>query len=112
MRGPASGARSWRFARSVHAAYLLATSALFVVDSHYLPIYVIRRRPGTTIVQTWHACGAIKKIGYSVLDKSFGADEVMTNLVQLHTNYTSASPPPRRPWSSTWTRSASRPSYS
>ncbi len=76
------------FVRSVHAAYLLATSPLFVVDSHYLPIYVIRPRPGTTIVQTWHACGAIKKIGYSVLDKSFGADEVMTNLVQLHTNYT------------------------
>ena len=74
--------------QSVRAAYLLATSALFVVDSHYVPIYVIRPRPGTTIVQTWHACGAIKKIGYSVLDKSFGADEVMTNLIQLHTNYT------------------------
>ena len=69
------------------AEYYLATSAVFVVDSHFLPIYVIRRRRGTTIVQTWHACGAIKKIGYSVLDKSFGADERVTNLVRLHTNY-------------------------
>ncbi|HEY8199550.1 MAG TPA: CDP-glycerol glycerophosphotransferase family protein [Candidatus Limnocylindrales bacterium] len=73
--------------RGLYAAYLLATSALFVVDSHYTPIYVIRRRPGTTIVQVWHACGAIKKIGYSVLDKSFGADEGLTDLVRLHTNY-------------------------
>jgi CDP-ribitol ribitolphosphotransferase len=73
--------------QSIIAGYYLATSAVFVVDSHYLPIYVIRRRPGTTIVQTWHACGAIKKIGYSVLDKTFGADESLTNLVRLHTNY-------------------------
>ena len=64
-------------ARGLEAGYHLATAALFVVDSHYLPIYVIKRRPGTTIVQTWHACGAIKKIGYSVLDKSFGADETL-----------------------------------
>ena len=73
--------------QSVVAGYHLATAAVFVVDSHYLPIYVIRRRRGTTIVQVWHACGAIKKIGYSVLDKSFGADESLTNLVRLHTNY-------------------------
>ena len=74
-------------ARGLEAGYHLATAALFVVDSHYLPIYVIKRRPGTTIVQTWHACGAIKKIGYSVLDKSFGADETLVSLVRLHTNY-------------------------
>ena len=74
-------------ARGLEAGYHLATAALFVVDSHYLPIYVIKRRPGTTVVQTWHACGAIKKIGYSVLDKSFGADETLVSLVRLHTNY-------------------------
>jgi teichoic acid ribitol-phosphate primase len=73
--------------QGVQAAWHLATAALFVVDSHYLPIYVIRRRPGTTVVQTWHACGAIKKIGYSVLDKSFGADALVASLVRLHTNY-------------------------
>ncbi|MET1232446.1 MAG: CDP-glycerol glycerophosphotransferase family protein [Candidatus Limnocylindrales bacterium] len=73
--------------RGLRAAYLLATSALFVVDSHFMPIYVVRRRPGTTIVQTWHACAAIKRIGYSVLDKTFGTDEALTSLVPIHTNY-------------------------
>ena len=29
-------------------------------------MYVIRPRPGTTFVQTWHASGAFKKFGYSV----------------------------------------------
>jgi CDP-ribitol ribitolphosphotransferase len=60
---------------------------VFVVDSHFFPVYVIRRRRRTTIVQTWHACGAIKKIGYSVLDKTFGADETMTSLIRIHSNY-------------------------
>ena len=50
---------------------------MFVVDDYFFPIYVIRPRPGTTIIQTWHACGAFKKFGYSVLDKSFGADEAL-----------------------------------
>ena len=85
--GPGWGGRIRHAAHGLIAEYYLATSAVFVVDSHFLPIYVIHRRRGTTVVQTWHACGAIKKIGYSVLEKSFGADERVTNLVQLHTNY-------------------------
>lgn len=84
---PGNRGRILGVVHAVEAAYYLATSRLFVVDSHYLPIYVIRRRPGTTIVQTWHACAAIKRIGYSLLGKSFGADEVLTRLVRLHTNY-------------------------
>ena len=59
----------------MRAAYHLATARLFIVDDYFFPIYVIKPRRGTTIVQTWHASGAFKKIGYSVLDKTFGADE-------------------------------------
>ncbi|MBA3235509.1 MAG: CDP-glycerol glycerophosphotransferase family protein, partial [Chloroflexi bacterium] len=61
-------------AHAVVAGFYLATSRVFIVDDYYFPIYVVRPRPGTTIVQTWHACGAFKKVGYSVLDKSFGMD--------------------------------------
>jgi teichoic acid ribitol-phosphate primase len=57
------------------------------VDDYYFPIYVIHPRPGTTIVQTWHACGAFKKVGYSVLDKSFGMDEELAGRVRVHSNY-------------------------
>ena len=59
------------------AGYYLATSRVFIVDDYFFPIYVIRPRAGTTIIQTWHACGAFKKVGYSVLDKTFGADEAL-----------------------------------
>ena len=49
----------------------------------------LRRPPraGTTIIQTWHACGAFKKIGYSVLDKSFGMDDELARRVRVHSNY-------------------------
>ena len=72
---------------AVVAGYYLATSRVFIVDDYFFPIYVIRKRPGTMIVQTWHACGAFKKVGYSVLDKSFGVDEALASRVRIHSNY-------------------------
>ncbi len=72
---------------AAQAGYHLATARLFIVDDYYFPVYVIRPRPGTTIVQTWHASGAFKKFGLSVLDKSFGATEALTRRVRIHGNY-------------------------
>jgi CDP-glycerol glycerophosphotransferase (TagB/SpsB family) len=72
---------------SLRAGYHLATARLFVVDDYFFPMYVIRPRPGTRFVQVWHACGAFKKFGYSVLDKSFGADEAYVRSIRIHANY-------------------------
>ncbi len=88
-RRPATG---WRdrigvLGQAATAAYYLATSRVFIVDDYFFPIYVIHPRQGTTIIQTWHACGAFKKVGYSLLDKTFGADEELTRRVRIHANY-------------------------
>ena len=69
------------------AGYRLARSRMIVVDDYYFPIYVIRPRPGTTIMQVWHACGAFKQFGYSVRDKTFGADDALLRRVPIHANY-------------------------
>jgi teichoic acid ribitol-phosphate primase len=82
LRGRLAGA--WQ---ALVAGYLLATSRVVVVDDYFFPIYVVRPRTGTTIVQTWHASGAFKKVGYSVLDKSFGVDEQLAGRVEIHSNY-------------------------
>jgi teichoic acid ribitol-phosphate primase len=86
---PARGLRGRLAAawQSVAAAHYLATSRVVVVDDYFFPIYVIRPRPGTTIIQTWHACGAFKKVGYSLLDKSFGVDATLARRVRIHSNY-------------------------
>jgi teichoic acid ribitol-phosphate primase len=74
-------------AQAIRAGYHLATARLFVVDDFFFPMYVIRPRPGTTFVQVWHACGAFKRFGYSVLDRTFGADEAYVKAVRIHSNY-------------------------
>ena len=78
----------WRAVReSIRAGYLLSSSAVFVVDDFFLPIYVVPPRAGTTIIQVWHACGAFKRFGYSTRDKTFGADESTLGRLRIHANY-------------------------
>ncbi len=82
IRGRA--AALWHALRS---GFHLATARVFVVDDYFFAMYVIRPRPGTYRVQVWHAAGAFKKFGYSVLDRSFGADENLVEQVPIHANY-------------------------
>jgi CDP-glycerol glycerophosphotransferase (TagB/SpsB family) len=49
--------------RLVRAMFYLRTAGLFVVDNAYLPIHVAPHRKGTTVVQVWHAVGALKRFG-------------------------------------------------
>jgi CDP-ribitol ribitolphosphotransferase len=72
----------------VIAEYHLATCRVFIVDDYYFPLYVVKPKSGTVIIQTWHAAGAFKKVGYSVVDKSFGATEELVSHVRIHSNYT------------------------
>jgi CDP-ribitol ribitolphosphotransferase len=84
-------ARRGRRARLIHelaAGYALARARVVVVDDYFFPLYVVRLRPGTSVIQVWHAAGAFKKFGYSVLDKAFGADESLVAAVNIHSNYT------------------------
>jgi Putative glycosyl/glycerophosphate transferases involved in teichoic acid biosynthesis TagF/TagB/EpsJ/RodC len=49
--------------RLVRGMYHLQTARLFVVDNAYLPIHVAPHRRTTTVVQVWHAAGALKRFG-------------------------------------------------
>jgi CDP-glycerol glycerophosphotransferase (TagB/SpsB family) len=69
------------------AGFHLASARVFVVDDYFFPMYVITPRSGTTRVQVWHAAGAFKKFGHSVVDKSFGADPDLVSAVRIHSNY-------------------------
>ena len=57
------------------------------MDDYFFPMYVISPRRGTMRIQVWHAAGAFKKFGYSVLEKSFGADPDLVAKVRIHSNY-------------------------
>jgi CDP-ribitol ribitolphosphotransferase len=49
--------------RVVRGMYVVRTAGLVVVDNAYLPVHVGPHRPATTVVQVWHAVGALKRFG-------------------------------------------------
>ena len=72
---------------AARAGHALARARVVVVDDYFFPVYVVRPRADTTIVQTWHASGAFKRFGHSVRDASFGAGSALTDRVRIHANY-------------------------
>jgi teichoic acid ribitol-phosphate primase len=73
--------------QSLRAGFYLATAQVFIIDDYFMPMYTVRPREGTTYLQVWHASGAFKRFGYSVLDKSFGLSEESVARMPIHTNY-------------------------
>ena len=53
--------------RLVRGMYHLQTARLFVVDNAYLPVHVAPHRRDTTVVQVWHAAGALKRFGVDTI---------------------------------------------
>ncbi len=72
---------------TARGAYRVASSRVVLVDDYYFPIYPIARRPGTTVVQVWHASGAFKRFGRATLGKGWGVDTEFIRRVPIHSNY-------------------------
>jgi CDP-glycerol glycerophosphotransferase (TagB/SpsB family) len=84
------------FLRLARGMYYLRTSALFVIDNAYLPVH-IAPHPGTTVVQVWHATGALKRFGLDAAAPPSGVESRF-----LHRNYdyvVTTSEASRVPWS-------------
>lgn len=61
--------------------------ALFLVE--YFPYAdIIKPRAGTDVVQLWHACGLMKRMGYAVTSKSWGLSPQEIKKYPMHTSYT------------------------
>lgn len=74
----------------LRSTYHIATSKYFFIDDYYYPVYVIKPRKGTVIIQVWHAAGAFKKFGHSTIGKKFGPSKNYLKHVKVHSNYTYA----------------------
>ena len=53
--------------------------------SYFLSCLPVRTE--TTVIQTWHACGAFKKFGYSVIGKGFGTTREDLEKYPVHGNF-------------------------
>ncbi len=70
--------------RLVRATFIVHTSGLVVVDNAYFPVHVMRHRAGVTVVQVWHAPGALKRFGADTLA---GLDEPERTFLHRHYDY-------------------------
>jgi CDP-ribitol ribitolphosphotransferase len=82
--------------RVVRGMYLLRTSGLVIVDNAYLPVHVAPHAARTTVVQVWHAAGALKRFG---LDTAAGsAEPERTFLHRYYDAVVTAGEASRVPW--------------
>ncbi len=72
------------------AAFLsdLATAKYVFLPEASQVLSCIDMRPETIVIQTWHACGAFKKFGFSTADQLFGASRENQLRHPLNRNYT------------------------
>lgn len=68
--------------------YHIATSKVVVIDGYCIPICTLKHKKKLKIIQIWHALGALKKFGYSVLDRKEGSKTEIANSMDMHRNYT------------------------
>ncbi len=65
----------------------LATSKVIVLDSYNIPVSLFKQRDETTVMQMWHALGAMKKFSRSILDMPEGKSSEIANLMKMHAGY-------------------------
>ena len=68
--------------------YHLATAKVIILDTYCILVSVLKHRDSLCVIQIWHALGALKKFGYSILDKGEGSSSKMASLMKMHKNYT------------------------
>lgn len=68
--------------------YHIATSHMVILDTYCIPVSILKQRQSLIVIQIWHALGAFKKFGYSILDQEEGSSSKVAHLMKMHKNYT------------------------
>ena len=68
--------------------YHIATSKTVVLDSYCIAVSVLKQRRSLRVVQIWHAMGALKRFGLSILGEEEGSDPKLAKAMRMHRNYT------------------------
>lgn len=68
--------------------YHIATSRVVILDTYCIPVSILKQRKSLIVIQMWHALGAFKKFGYSILDQEEGSSSKIAHLMRMHYNYT------------------------
>ena len=67
--------------------YHIATAQVAICDTYSIAISCLKHKKNLTVIQIWHALGAIKKFGLQSLGKSGGRDLAISKAMHMHENY-------------------------
>lgn len=71
----------------LRSLYHLATASVAVTDTYSIQLCLLRPKPQQTVVQIWHALGAVKQFSYQCLDKPGGQSAALAKAMEMHKNY-------------------------
>ncbi len=66
----------------------IATSKVVILDGYCILISILKHKENLRVIQIWHALGALKKFGYSILDEKEGSSRKLAEVMNMHQNYT------------------------
>ena len=64
--------------------YHIATAQAVILDTYCIAVSILRHRKSLLIIQMWHALGALKKFGYSIVDKPEGTSKKIAKALKMH----------------------------
>ena len=67
--------------------WLASTSRVVVLDGYNPAVSIPSKRKGVSVIQLWHAAGAIKRFGYQCLDTPAGRTKAQARAACMHRNY-------------------------
>ena len=67
--------------------YHVATARVLILDTYAIVASVLKHKDSLTIMQIWHALGAFKKFGLSILGQAEGRDERLAAAMRMHQGY-------------------------
>ena len=65
----------------------IATARAVILDTYCIAVSLLSHRKNLCVVQIWHALGAYKKFGRSILDKEEGTSSGLAELMKMHHGY-------------------------
>ncbi len=71
----------------IKQVYHIRTSNVVIVDGYCIPVSVLPKKNEQTVIQMWHALGAVKKFGWQSIDKKDGRSGKSARLMKMHRNY-------------------------
>lgn len=72
---------------TIKQLYYVQTSSIIIIDGYIPAVSIPKKRAKTTVVQMWHALGAIKKFGLQCLDTPAGRTSSAAKNAHMHENY-------------------------